>query len=97
MPRKFRKFKLRNFILREISNLCENLHQRKFPAIRYLCTHAVGPSNIMYYSINRWATFVREKHFATKKKGVCVCVWGGGGGGGGVVGLFLRVGLLSRD
>ena len=34
MPRKFRKFKFRNFILREISNLCENLHQRKFPAIR---------------------------------------------------------------
>jgi len=35
MPRKFRKFKFRNFILREISNLCENLHQRKFPTIRY--------------------------------------------------------------
>ena len=29
------KIELRNFILREISNLCENLHQRKFPAIRY--------------------------------------------------------------
>ena len=31
----FRKFKLRNFILSEISHFCENLHQRKFPAIWY--------------------------------------------------------------
>ena len=35
-PGNFRKFKFRNFILREISNVCENLHQRKFPAIRYV-------------------------------------------------------------
>ena len=35
-PREFQKFKFQNFILSGISNLCENLRQRKFPTIQYI-------------------------------------------------------------
>ncbi len=43
MYARMRKKKMRNFILKPFRDFCENLHQRKFPAIRYvvlaLCLH----------------------------------------------------------